>query len=130
MALAKTSLSFPIVIGAGATSTVYQVGSAQTAFIRSIVIHNSNVGSANTDLSLQAQIYVVPNNGGSVGIATAGHKIARITLAPDDTFLFEPQYPITLPSTGDSIQVFNEGTYNFGAATNDITVLVLGDREA
>jgi hypothetical protein len=129
MALAKANLGFPLVVSAGTTATAYSVGSAKTAYIRSIVIYNSTVGTANTDLAQTAQIYMVPNNGGSVGTATEGNRIARISLASNDTFFYEPQYPITLPSTGDSIQVFNEGTFNLGAATNPINVLILGDKE-
>jgi hypothetical protein len=130
MALAKANLGFPVVVSAGTTATVYSVGSAKTAYIRSIAVYNSTIGTANTDLSQQAQIYMVPNSGGSVGVATSAHRIARVSLAANDTFFFEPQYPITLTSNGDSIQVFNEGTFNLGAATNPINVVVLGDREA
>jgi hypothetical protein len=130
MALAKANLGFPTIVSAGTTSTIYSVSSAKTVYIRSIVIYNSTVGTASTDLSQQAQIYIVPNSGGSVGTATDGNRIARISLASNDTFFFEPQYPITLTSNGDSIQVFNEGTFNLGVATNDINVVVLGDREA
>jgi hypothetical protein len=130
MALAKANLGFPVVIAAGTTASVYSVTSSQPAYIRSIVIYNSTVGTASTDLAQTAQIYMVPNNGGNIGVATEGNRIARISLTPNDTFFYEPQYPITLPSNGDSIQVFNEGTFNLGAATNPINVLVLGDREA
>lgn len=130
MALAKANLGFPVVVSAGTTASVYSVGSAKTAYIRSVVIYNSTIGTANTDLSQQAQIYVVPNNGGSVGTATDGNRMARVSLAANDTFFYELQYPITLPNTGDSIQVFNEGTFNLGSATNSINVLILGDREA
>lgn len=130
MALAKANLGFPTIVSAGTTSTLYSVGSAKTAYIRSIVIYNSTVGTANTDLAQTAQIYMVPNNAGAVGTATAGNRIARISLAANDTFFYEPQYPITLPSTGDSIQIFNEGTFNSGAASNPINVLILGDKEA
>lgn len=130
MALAKANLGFPLVVSAGTTATVYSVGSAKTAYIRSVVLYNSTVGTANTDLAQTAQIYMVPNNGGSVGTATDGNRIARISLTADDTFFYELQYPITLSSNGDSIQVFNEGTFNLGAATNPINVIVLGDREA
>ena len=130
MALAKTNLGFPVVVSAGTTSTVYEVGSAKTSYIRSVVLYNSTVGTSSTDLSQQAQIYVVPNNANSVGTATDGNRIARISLVANDTFFYELQYPIILSSTGDSIQVFNEGTFNLGAATNPINVLVLGDREA
>lgn len=129
MALAKVNLGFPKVVSAGTTSTVYEVGSAKTAYIRSVVIYNSTVGTSSTDLSQQAQIYVVPNNASNVGTATDGNRIARISLAANDTFFYELQYPIILSSTGDSIQVFNEGTFNLGSATNPINVLVLGDKE-
>ena len=78
---------------------------------------------------------MVPNNANSVGTATGGNRIARISLTPDDTFFFEPQYPITLQNTGDSIQIFNEGTNAFtlsgySTATNPVNVFALGDKEA
>jgi hypothetical protein len=130
MALAKANLGFPIVVAAGSTVAICTVGSAKTTYIRSVVIYNSTVGTASTDLAQTAQIYMVPNSGGGVGVATPGNRIARISLTADDTFFYELQYPITLSSNGDSIQVFNEGTFNLGAATNPINVIVLGDKEA
>jgi hypothetical protein len=135
MALAKANLGFPVVISAGTTASVYSVGSAKTAYIRSIVIYNSTVGTANTSLAQTVQIYAVPNSGGSVGVATAGRCIGRVSLTSDDTFFYDLQYPITLQNTGDSIQVFNEGTYAYtlsgiATATNPVNVMVLGDREA
>jgi len=130
MALAKLNLGFPQQISAGTTSTVYTVSSSKTAYIRGISVHNASVGTGNENVTQQAQIYVVPNSGGSAGVATDGDRIVRVTLAPDDTFVYELQYPVILNSNGDSIQVFNEGTYNSGSATNSINVLVLGDAEA
>ena len=95
-------------------------------YVKSIVIHNANVGTANTDLTQSVQVHMVPNG----GTADSTNRIFRGALEPDDTFLFEPNYPITLTTTGDGISVFNEGTNNGGTATNSITVLVLGDKEA
>jgi len=135
MALAKTNLGFPVVVSAGTTATVYSVGSAKTAYIRSIVICNTFTGAASSTLSQTVQIYVVPNSGGSVGVASTSNRIGRVSLTPDDTFFYDLQYPITLQNTGDSIQVFNEGTYAYtlsgiATATNPVNVMVLGDREA
>jgi hypothetical protein len=136
MALAKANLGFPVVVSAGTTASVYSVGSAKTAYIRSIVIYNSSsTGAASSTISQTVQIYAVPNSGGSVGVATAGRCIGRVSLTADDTFFYDLQYPITLQSTGDSIQVFNEGTYasvlsGLSTATNPVNVMVLGDREA
>ena len=134
MALAKANLGFPVVVSAGATATAYSVGSAKTAYIRSIVICNTFTGTLSSTTSQTVQIYAVPNSAGSVGVATAGNRIGRVSLTPDDTFFFDLQYPITLQSTGDSIQVYNEGTYAYTlsgltTATNPVNVMVLGDRE-
>ena len=129
MALAKSSLGFPIECGAGATTTVYSVSSSKKAYIRSIILYHNNVGSGSA-LAQIGHIYVVPNNGGSVGTATEGNAIARISLVPDDATFYEVQYPITLESNGDSIQVFNAGNTLYGTgSTNPITVLILGDKE-
>lgn len=135
MALAKANLGFPVVVSAATTATVYSVGSAKTAYIRSIVICNTFAGTISSTTVQTVQIYTVPNSAGSVGVATAGNRIGRISLTADDTFFFDLQYPITLQNNGDSIQVFNEGTYAYGfsgltTATNPVNVMVLGDREA
>jgi hypothetical protein len=134
MALAKANLGFPVVVSAGTTATAYSVGSAKTAYIRSIVICNTFSGSISSTIAQTVQIYMVPNSGGSIGVATAGNRIGRVSLSADDTFFYDLQYPITLQNTGDSIQVYNEGTNAYtlsgiAPATNPINVVVLGDKE-
>lgn len=134
MALAKANLGFPVVVSAGTTATVYSVGSAKTTYIRSIVICNTFTGAASSTIAQTVQIYMVPNSGGSVGVATEGNRIGRVSLSADDTFFYDLQYPITLQNDGDSIQVFNEGTYAYTlsgivTATNPVNVVVLGDKE-
>jgi hypothetical protein len=135
MALAKANLGFPIVVSAGTTGTAYIVGSAKTAYIRSIVICNTFSGSISSTTAQTVQIYAVPNSAGALGVATAGNRIGRVSLTADDTFFYDLQYPITLQNTGDSIQVFNEGSFAFtysgiATATNPVNVMILGDREA
>lgn len=119
MALNRGNLGFTTQIGAGVTSAVYTVGSAQTAYIKSVLIYNlSTTGTQN------AQIHVVQNSGGSAGTISTTTRIARIGISTDDTFFFEPAYPITLRSNGDTLQIYNEGVTG-----NSINVLVLGDKE-
>ena len=119
MALNRGNLGFVTQIGAGVTAAVYTVGSAQTAYIKSVLITNLDQSATQN-----TQIHVVPNSGGSAGTASSTTRIARIGISTDDTFFFEPAYPITLRSNGDTLQVYNEGL-----ATNSINVLVLGDKE-
>ena len=119
MALNRGNLGFTTQIGAGVTSAVYTVGSAQTAYIKSVLIHNLD-----EDKTQNVSIHVVQNSGGSAGTASSITRVARIGVGTDDSFFFEPAYPITLSATGDSLQVYNEGI-----AANSINVLVLGDKE-
>lgn len=135
MPLSKVNLGFPIVVSAGTTGTVYSVSGSKTAYIRSIIVCNTFSAGVSTNISQTVQICVVPNNAGSVGVATAGNRIGRITLSPDDTFFYDVQYPIILQNNGDSIQVFNEGSFAWtlsGITTslNPVNVLVLGDKES
>ena len=69
-------------------------------------------------------IYVVPNNGGSVGSISSTNKIARIGIGTDDTFFYEPAYPIVLTKNNDTLQVGNEGWTD-----NSLNILVTGDIE-
>lgn len=119
MALNRGNLGFTSQIDVGVTSAVYTVGSAQTAYIKSVLIHNLGQTSAAT-----VRVHVVQNSGGSAGTASSTTQVARIGVSTDDTFFFEPAYPITLNTNGDTIQIYNEGTQ-----TDSLNVLVLGDKE-
>ena len=127
MALSKSNLGFPVVVGGATTTAVYTVSSSKKSYVRCILVHNVGI---DTTLAQTARIYMVPNSSGSAGVATVGNTIARLTLVPDDTVFFEPQYPFTLESNGDSIQVLNEGANGPTGATNDIVVTVLGDKDS
>ena len=119
MALNRGNLGFTTQIGAGVTAAVYTVGSAQTAYIKSVLLHNLD----QTNIQ-NVQVHVVENSGGSAGTANTTTQIARIGISTNDSFFFEPAYPITLTSNGDTLQVYNEGF-----VANSINVLVLGDKE-
>ena len=127
MALSKSNLGFPVVVGGATTTAVYTVSSSKKSYIRCILVHNVGI---DTTLAQTARIYMVPNNDGSAGVATVGNTVARLTLVPDDTVFFEPQYPFTLEDNGDTIQVLNEGSDGPTGATNDIVVTVLGDKDS
>ena len=120
MALARGNLGNVTVVGAGTSTAVYTVGSAKTAYVKAVLLHNLS-----QDNSQNVRIHVVPNSGGSAGSATSTTQVARVGVGTDDTFFFEPAYPITLVSNGDTIQVENEGQ-----TPSALNVIVLGDKEA
>ena len=120
MALARTDLSPVVQVGAASTVGIVTVGSAQTCYIKSIMIHNLNdTGTQNVF------VYVVPNNGGNAGSISSTNQIAKVGIGTQDTFFIEPNYPIVLRNNGDSLRVRNEGI----ATVDAINVLVTGDIE-
>lgn len=123
MALQKVGLGFPVVVENNTTGTVYAVASNTKSYIRGILIHNqAAVNSVTTD------IHVVQNNAGSVDAATAANRVAKLTLAPTDTYFFELPFPVVIGTTNDAILVRNNA--GSGDTDDDLTVLVLGDKEA
>ena len=119
MALARTDLTPVYQVGAATTVGVVTVGSGQTVFIKSVLIHNLNLS---TDQNVK--VHVVPNSSGSAGSSSSITQIARVGVATADTFFFEPAYPIVLRNNGDTLQIQNEGS-----TTESINVLVTGDLE-
>ena len=119
MALNRGNLGFSTQIGAGVTAAAYTVSAGQTAYIKSVLLHNLSL-----NIPVNVRIHVVQNSGGSIGTASSTTQIARIGITTNDTFFFEPAYPITLTNDGDSIQIYNEGN-----TSNSVIALVLGDKE-
>ena len=119
MPLSQAGLGTVTWVSAGTSEACYTVGSAKTAYIRSVLIHaldQSNVTNCT--------VHVVPNTGGSyvAGTATSLTQIAKIGVGTDDTYFLELAYPLTLSSNGDSLVVDNKGA-------EGLNVVVLGDKE-
>lgn len=118
MALAKVGLGSIFNVSAASTSTVYRVSSSQPAYIRSVIVHNTSQ-SATTVFKL----HFVPNNSGSVGVASSSNVISQISIVAADTYFLEFMYPIVLSNNNDTIQIHNS------SSTSSINVLILGDKE-
>lgn len=120
MGLQRGNLGFTTQISAGSSFSAHVVGSAQTAYIKGILIHNTS-----NEYPANVRLHVVENNGGAIGNGTSETSIAFVGVATAETYFFEPAYPITLSNNGDSLQVENLSGLN-----GWINVLVLGDKEA
>lgn len=123
MALQKVGLGFPVVVENNTTGTVYAVASNTKSYIRGIIIHNQS-----TFNSISTDVHVVQNSTGSVGTATAANRVAKLSLQPLDTYFFELPFPVVISATNDAILVKNNAAS--GDTADDLTVLVLGDKEA
>ena len=106
---------------AGTTST--PAGVAGTTYIRSVIMHNTGLGTARTSL------YVYPSSQTVTGVGATANRILRIDLSPNETTFFETNYPIVL-STGDKLAVDitapDTGGVGVGSAIN---FMVNGDTD-
>ena len=107
---------------AGLTATAAGVGS--TSFIRSVILHNTGLGTARTGL------YIHPNTEASQRVGSGksdAFRILRVDLAPNETTFFESNYPIVLaPYNALAVDVIKPDDGGVGVGSM-INVQVNGD---
>ena len=114
MALENGRLTDNVVnVSSGNTSDVVTCASNKNVYIKSIIVHN-----VSTSTTCRSQVYYVPN-GGSI---TGDTRLFNVALEPLETVYIEPNYPITLTTTGDKVSV--------GSSNGAINVFMTGDKEA
>jgi hypothetical protein len=122
---AVTGIATVGILTVGITPTAGGVGIASTTYIRSIVMHNTGLGTARTSL------YIYPSSTSSpvTGVAITAHRILRVDLAPSETTFFETNYPIVLTGSDKLVVEVNapdSGGTGIGSAVN---FLVNGDTD-
>ena len=99
MALKKTQLLDVVsitgvntvgILTVGVTQTSGGVGIASTTFIRSVIMHNTGLGTARVSLFLNN----FPTPVLAYGVTAA--RFLRVDVAPNETTFFETNYPIVM----------------------------------
>ena len=111
------------ILTVGTTQTAGGVGIASTTYIRSIVMHNTGLGTARTSL------YIYPASVAATGAAQTSYRILRVDLAPNETTFFETNYPVTLTHQDKlvvEVSAPDTGGTGIGSAVN---FLVNGDTD-
>ena len=109
------------ILTAGVTST--DAGVAGTCYIRSVIMHNTGLGTARVSL------YINPDTNPVSSTPVDANRILRLDLAPNETTFFETNYPIVLtPTDAISVEVNapDSGGAGIGSAVN---FLVNGDTD-
>ena len=109
------------ILTAGVTPT--DAGVAGTCYIRSVIMHNTGLGTARVSL------YINPDTNPVTGYGVTENRILRIDVAPNETSFFESNYPIVLTPTdslGVEITAPASGGTGIGSAVN---FLVNGDTD-
>ena len=109
MALKKTQLvGITSVVGlstvgiltVGVTDTQGGVGIASTCYVRSVVMHNTGLGTARVSLYLNES--AVQN---AVATGVTANKFLTVDLAANETSFFEVNYPLVMSNWGDTLSV-------------------------
>ena len=120
---AVTGIATVGILTVGVTQTAGGVGIASTTYIRSIVMHNTGLGTARTSLYLYLSSQAVS------GVGVTQYRILRVDLAPSETTFFETNYPITMTNQDKlvvEITAPDSGGSGIGSAVN---FLVNGDTD-
>ena len=78
------------ILTVGVTQTSGGVGIASTTFIRSVIMHNTGLGTAR--VSLYIDNFTTP----ILAYGVTASMILRVDVAPNETTFFESNYPIVL----------------------------------
>jgi len=89
-----TGISTVGILTVGTTQTAGGVGIASTSYIRGVIMHNTGADSASSSL----YVYPAGNtyNHAAVGVGTTAFRLVKVDLSSNETFFFEPNYPIVL----------------------------------
>jgi|TARA_B100000085_G_scaffold98067_1_gene89150 hypothetical protein len=86
------------ILTVGTTQTAGGVGIASTSYVRGVIMHNTGLGTATSSL------YVYPNGESNITVGQTAYRLARVDIDSNETFFFEPNYPIVL-ADGEKIIV-------------------------
>ena len=109
MALKKTQLiGITSVVGlstvgiltVGVTNTAGGVGIASTSYVKSVIMHNTGLGTARVSLYMNQG--TVQN---AVATGVTANKFLTVDLAANETSFFETNYPLVMGNWGDTLSV-------------------------
>ena len=134
MALKKTQLiGITSVVGlstvgiltVGVTNTQGGVGIASTCYVRSVVMHNTGLGTARCSLYLNESS--VQN---AVATGVTANKFLTIDLAANETSFFEVNYPLVMANWGDTLSVAIDAPDDGGSGVGSmVNIIVNGDTD-
>ena len=113
-----TGVSTVGILTVGITPTAGGVGVASTTFVRSVIMHNTGLGTARVSLYVNNNTYPV-----ETGYGITAARILRVDMAANETTFFESNYPIVMThhdSLSVSVQPPDAGGTGIGSMVNFI----------
>ena len=111
----------------GVTDCTGPVGVASTTYLRGVVMHNSGLNSCRSGLFVYPAGANRPE-GDSPGYATSAYRLAQVDLDANETFFFEPNYPIVLVDRESIVVEVSKGPVGPGIGSA-VNYQLLGDTD-
>ena len=134
MALKKTQLiGITSVVGlstvgiltVGVTDTQGGVGIASTCYVKSVIMHNTGLGTARVSLYMNEG--TVQN---AVATGVTANKFLTVDLAANETSFFETNYPLVMGNWGDTLSVAVDAPDSGGSGIGSmVNFIVNGDTD-
>ena len=134
MALKKTQLvGITSVVGlstvgiltVGVTNTAGGVGIASTCYVKSVIMHNTGLGTARVSLYINES--TVQN---AVATGVTANKFLTVDLAANETSFFETNYPLVMGNWGDTLSVAVDAPDSGGSGIGSmVNFIVNGDTD-
>ena len=134
MALKKTQLvGITSVVGlstvgiltVGVTNTAGGVGIASTCYVKSVIMHNTGLGTARVSLYMNQG--TVQN---AVATGVTANKFLTVDMAANETTFFETNYPLVMGTWGDTLSVAVDAPDTGGTGIGSmVNFIVNGDTD-
>ena len=134
MALKKTQLvGITSVVGlstvgiltVGVTDTQGGVGIASTCYVKSVIMHNTGLGTARVSLYMNQG--TVQN---AVATGVTANKFLTVDMAANETTFFETNYPLVMGTWGDTLSVAVDAPDSGGTGIGSmVNFIVNGDTD-
>jgi hypothetical protein len=111
----------------GVTDCTGPVGVASTTYLRGVMMHNTGI------LSATSSLYVYPSGAvrqeETLGYATTDYRLIRVDLNSNETFFFEPNYPLVLVDRESIVVEVSAPAANGTGIGSVVNYQLLGDTD-
>ena len=110
----------------GVTDCTGPVGVASTSYIRGIVAHNTGLGTAVASISVYPAGVARAE---ATGYGITAYRLAKVDLSSNETFFFEPNYPIVMVDREALVVEVTPPANNGSGIGSMVNFQILGDTD-
>ena len=113
------------ILTVGVTNTAGGVGIASTCYVKSVIMHNTGLGTARVSLYMNES--AVQN---AVATGVTANRFLRVDIAANETTFFETNYPLVMANWGDTLSVAIDAPDDGGTGIGSmVNFIVNGDTD-